>query len=325
MNSKPFSLVILISALFMISLCYIGCEDKTIVESNYPTNVNSMTMDSLTVTGDIMVHNEDSVGGGIVWYGGPAGTQQYSARVWGQGNLCFHSTSDDYPTLWLGQNRRVGIGLEGREPLYTLDVEGTLRTTEDLTAPGIFINSGHEDGGRLILCGGQNVTQEYRARVFTNGALWFFPADAQNGENAPGARFKLQLNNEIIAEGNFHCTGNITAGGNCCSASDRRFKTHINKISNSLDRVSQLSGVSFDWNRKEYPEKHFTDEKQIGLIAQDVKDIIPEVVYEDNDGYYYIAYNKLVPVLIEAIKEQQIMINELRKKVDELGKDSQNL
>jgi len=122
-------------------------------------------------------------------------------------------------------------------------------------------------------------------------------------------------------EGNFYCTGNISAGGNCCSASDRRFKKNIDRISGSLEKVSQLSGINFDWDREKFPEKLFSDKRQIGLIAQDVQAVIPEVVTQDAEGYYYIAYNKLVPILIEAIKEQQMMIDELRKKVDEQGKD----
>ena len=89
------------------------------------------------------------------------------------------------------------------------------------------------------------------------------------------------------------------------SSSDRRLKKNIKTVENALDKVIALRGVSFDW--KEGGTKAF------GLIAQETKKVIPEVVDQDENGYLGIKYNNLIGVLVEAIKDQQDQINILKK------------
>lgn len=88
------------------------------------------------------------------------------------------------------------------------------------------------------------------------------------------------------------------------STSDVRLKVNVNKIDNSLNKVCQLSGVRFNWKDTNVPS--------IGLIAQEVEQIIPEVVHQNEQGYKTINYGLLVAVLIEAIKQQQVIINNLK-------------
>jgi hypothetical protein len=98
-------------------------------------------------------------------------------------------------------------------------------------------------------------------------------------------------------------------------SSDKNLKTNITPIENALDKVLSLEGVEFDFISGVncgYLKKH-----QIGLIAQDVKKVIPEVVGKNNDGTLGVSYQHLVAVLIEAIKEQQKEIEELKKIVSE--------
>jgi hypothetical protein len=90
------------------------------------------------------------------------------------------------------------------------------------------------------------------------------------------------------------------------SASDERIKTNIKTIENALDKVILLRGVEYNDIRIE-PER-----KKIGLIAQEVELIIPEVVRTGDDGLKGIEYQNLVGLLIEAIKDQQKQINELK-------------
>jgi hypothetical protein len=98
-----------------------------------------------------------------------------------------------------------------------------------------------------------------------------------------------------------------TAGSGCCS--DRRYKQNVKPIVAALDKVIKIQGVTFNWNQKDYPNKFFTDEPQIGVIAQDVETVIPEVVHTDNDGFKTVEYDKLTAVLVEAVKE-------LKKRID---------
>jgi hypothetical protein len=90
--------------------------------------------------------------------------------------------------------------------------------------------------------------------------------------------------------------------------SDGRLKKNIMPITSALSKVLSLEGVTYDWRREEFPERNFLAGKQYGLIAQELEKIIPELVDTDEEGWKSIEYSHLVPVLIEAIKEQQAII-----------------
>ena len=105
--------------------------------------------------------------------------------------------------------------------------------------------------------------------------------------------------------------GNITA-----YYSDARLKDFEGKIPNALDKVSELNGYYFKQNDKgnEFLPQ-YADRKQVGVSAQEVEKVMPEVVVEAaiGEGYKSVHYDKLVPLLIEAIKELQEEIKELKK------------
>jgi hypothetical protein len=92
--------------------------------------------------------------------------------------------------------------------------------------------------------------------------------------------------------------------------SDENLKENIETIQEPLKKVSALRGVTFDFKENK--------QKQIGVIAQEVEEIIPEVVVNRPDGYKGVQYGNLVGLLIEAIKEQQEQINQLKATVEEL-------
>lgn len=96
-----------------------------------------------------------------------------------------------------------------------------------------------------------------------------------------------------------------TIRGDNVSPSDERFKQNIQPLENALTKLTQLRGVSFEWK-----DKQRGTGTQIGLIAQEVEKVLPELVLTDGEGYKSIAYSKLTSVLIEAIKEQQRSIDE---------------
>jgi hypothetical protein len=77
--------------------------------------------------------------------------------------------------------------------------------------------------------------------------------------------------------------------------------------------------VSFNWRKEEFPEMNFGDGRQIGFIAQEVEEVLPEVVHTDSEGYKSVEYSKVVSVLVEAIKEQQKEIDELKQAKTELA------
>lgn len=93
------------------------------------------------------------------------------------------------------------------------------------------------------------------------------------------------------------------------NSSDIRFKTNVKPIENALKKVESINGVEFDWIPD--PINHGYEGHDIGVIAQEVEKVVPELVRTRSTGYKAVKYDKLVAVLIEAIKE-------LKKEVDNL-------
>jgi len=100
-------------------------------------------------------------------------------------------------------------------------------------------------------------------------------------------------------------------------ASDERFKQNITDIQSPLEKLLRLKGVEYEMKAGEFAKNNFQTGKQIGLIAQNVEKIIPDAVHE-KDGYKGVDYARLVPLLIEAIKEQQKQIDEQKRMIEAL-------
>jgi hypothetical protein len=99
------------------------------------------------------------------------------------------------------------------------------------------------------------------------------------------------------------CEGTVT-GTDFIASSDERLKSNIKTIENSLDIVTKMRGTTF--NRKD------SDKVHVGVIAQEIQKVMPELVHEDKNGYLGVSYSNMVALLIEAIKEQQTQIDELK-------------
>ena len=107
-------------------------------------------------------------------------------------------------------------------------------------------------------------------------------------------------------------SGSVTATAHL-NSSDRRFKKGISSIENSLAKVLALRGVSFQWRRDEFPGREFGEEDQLGFIAQELKEVLPEAVRQGEDGYYSVFSPAVVAVMVEGMKEQQEQIEALRE------------
>ena len=118
----------------------------------------------------------------------------------------------------------------------------------------------------------------------------------------------IDSSNELFVDGNIAATGNITA----FFTSDERLKNNVVKIENGLSIVNQLRPVEFEWD-EESPFYHdkFRD---YGLIAQDVENILPNIVGEMKDGYKGIKYEKIIPFLIDSIQQLTKRVEELEDK-----------
>jgi hypothetical protein len=109
--------------------------------------------------------------------------------------------------------------------------------------------------------------------------------------------------------------GNATLLGTLTQLSDKRLKTNIRPLNNTLLPLLSLNAYSYNWK-----DKQMDQSGQIGLLAQEVEKYFPELVKENEKGFKSVNYSGLLPVLVEAIKEQQKMISELQEKVERLEK-----
>jgi hypothetical protein len=109
--------------------------------------------------------------------------------------------------------------------------------------------------------------------------------------------------------------GEIRAAGDVTAyySSDIRLKENINPIDNALTKVEMISGNTYDW-KEGFEQIHSNKGRDVGVIAQELEKVLPEVVTERETGYKAVNYEKIVPLLIEAIKELSAKVKELEKK-----------
>ena len=124
--------------------------------------------------------------------------------------------------------------------------------------------------------------------------------------NTSGHNWGSSTRRPIITANSVTCSGDVTA------FSDKRLKTNIENISDALLIVDSINGVRFERT------DDVTGKKHIGVIAQEIKEVLPEVVSQDSDGYYSVAYGNIVGVLIEAIKELKRKVEDLEEQIDQL-------
>jgi len=141
-------------------------------------------------------------------------------------------------------------------------------------------------------------------RLYTDNAF----AKVSIGYSQYAANF-YQNNLDVLANGNAWLRGTLT------QASDIRLKRNISSLENSLARLSQLSGYHYYWK-----DSNTDQSLQIGLIAQEVQKLFPELVKENEKGELSVNYTGLIPVMIESIKEQEQETKALFQKVERLEK-----
>merc|ERR1712139_746527 len=196
-------------------------------------------------------------------------------------NLHVGGTADITGTVDITGNTAITGTITGTDA-----TESTSKTTGAVkTAGGVGIAKNLHVGGTADITGNTKITgtTQITGNVGVN--------------QAPGTK-SLMVN------------GAVSGVGAYVDASDRRWKKNIVQLSHSLSRVLNITGVHFDWRRQEFPEKNFPPNGRIGFIAQDLEEVVPEVVDTDGEGFKSVAYSSLAPVFVEAIKEQQRTIAE---------------
>merc|ERR1711988_1162386 len=126
--------------------------------------------------------------------------------------------------------------------------------------------------------------------------------DAKTGANddSTGGTSKFTVDSD--GAGVF--SGSVTGSGQYQATSDKRFKKRITQLQDAMEKLKSLRGVHYYWRKGEAPHtnRHFDDSKQVGFIAQEVEDVIPEVVRTAPDGFKTMQYSGIIPYTVEALK-----------------------
>ena len=127
----------------------------------------------------------------------------------------------------------------------------------------------------------------------------------------------------MSAGGNAQFLGNISgsqieASGDVIAfgSSDRNLKDNIQPIENPLEKMDKIGGYTFVWNNKQSTYQG----KDVGVVAQEIQEVLPEIVSGRANGYLGVKYEKIVPLLIESIKELKKEVEDIKQKCDCLTK-----
>jgi hypothetical protein len=172
---------------------------------------------------------------------------------------------------------------------------------------------------------GVYVNNDIRSPIFYDHNTGYY------GDFNSTSRFNYIINNNIYCYDWIFAQGNIIA-----YYSDERLKTKVGNIENALEKVSQLSGFYYVNNELAHSVGYTDTKVQLGLSAQEVQKVLPEIVHlapfdmdidadtkeikgsKSGENYLTIDYDKLVPLLVEAIKEQQTIIDKQRDDITEI-------
>lgn len=109
----------------------------------------------------------------------------------------------------------------------------------------------------------------------------------------------------------FHVNGNMRTTG-VWQTSDKKFKKDIKPIENALKSIEAIDGKTYSWDREKNKEMNFDAGGHSGFLAQELEKVLPHLVITGGNGDKAVNYMELLPYLVEAIKEQQVQINELK-------------
>lgn len=168
----------------------------------------------------------------------------------------------------------------------------------------------------LIGGGDDNLIYESRRCSIINGTAHYigysYNVHIIGKDPTPGTGYNYLSNIFLVyCENGMFVSGDVVA----YRRSDQRLKDNIVELKNCLSRIKKLNIISFEWNDKQETYSG----KDIGFVAQEVEQQFPDLVKTRKSGYKAVEYQKMVPVVIGAIKEQQDKLNNIKEKIKKYG------
>jgi hypothetical protein len=296
------------------------------------------------------------------WISLTGGTAVRTAMFDGQGGLSLNSENTAFvtrivPTVNQTQNYTIMLPNTVSAPgqgLVATDANGTLAwttvgsgsVTSITPGTGIVGSANITTTGTIAVDAGNGLTADAgEDKVELGGTL---------DENTTIAQGNFNMIHNLTGTGDFDvqvagstqfivdaATGNVGIGGTAVThkltingkvkstgineTSDARLKTNFASIDGALNKILSMNGKYYDWRISEFPNKGLEKGRQVGVIAQEIEKILPEVVDTDSEGYKSVEYGHIVPVLIEAIKEQQKIIDGQNSTITDLKASLENV
>ena len=302
-------------AAFTDSFQFYGVADRTKYDSSlsFTSNTDNLLYSGGTFTKVMRINADGNVGIGTT---SPAGTLHVKAdnRV--------HITSGTTPAF---TGLEAATSANGRAQLVLSSAYS------DLVIASSLVNNSHGSTLSFTTVNPSN-TAEYRKFVINQGNwgsrkdFLDFGLSASTADANPhlsinstdtvltldGNNKRVGIGGKIDPEYELDVTGSIRATGNVIAFSDRRAKSNIEKIENSLEKIRKINGYTYTMRVKD------KDQRFTGLIAQEVLEILPEAVTGSEENYYSLAYGNMVGLLVEGIKEMNEQLQAEKKKVTNL-------
>ena len=167
--------------------------------------------------------------------------------------------------------------------------------------------------GNIKFCNGMGLNQTNPGELIVdNGPLGIGVLPSSVGTSPTGQPAMLAVAGSIWANGFWY-------------SSDKRFKKNINKLSSAIETVKGMQGYRYEYKRDEFSKFNFDEGQTIGFLAQELEKAAPELVKKGANGYYQVNYLGVIPVLTEAIKEQQAIIETQTAEIERQASETEQL
>lgn len=312
--------------------------NQAVLTSSSPTFAGTTINGSATISNTLNINSglqfrwNGAFRGQIVDYNSYGGGSDYSPFITSETSLAFGVAGNTTKALNITSNGNTTFAANvlpatnGTQDLGSssyrwggvyiggLDASGDVTTGAVSTTSnnvGVRINHGNNSGGYGRIRFYENTSNISTIHSFSTSWGTSFSAQSRgalNLEGYNGVTFGDWNNPDFYvtrSSGNSYIKGTLTVGSTLTENSSLRYKENVETINNGLDKVLQMRGVSY--------EKKNTGVKEIGVIAEEIYEVLPELVLKNEEGEIdSVSYSRLTAVLIEAIKEQQKQIEELK-------------
>jgi hypothetical protein len=334
---------------------------QKITSSGIDVTGNIIASGTVTANGTVLTGNQDlspyttTNGSGDEWKftlgdeGNLSGNKWYKVARVNQGNGGLHIKGYLSNHVETFGTQKVDLAIQDRETNTEIEISGTVDVLHNAASGtdkvGIRViksdTASHPNWDYWdVYIRTTRYTQAKFHLVKMGTTSFYTTKPSVTSEPAPVSGGTVELDTSTLLEGQHvivdsavklyvavdgaRVTGSITATGDVIAyaSSDKRLKDNIELISNPIKKVQSLKGVTWNWNDK--ADKLQQSLPTVGVVAQDVEKVLPQLVTNKNDGFKGVDYAKLTGLLIEAIKDQQKQIDGLKSQMAACNKTACN-